>query len=116
MVMNGGVKRVLLPGCVWTGTSFAHPSMPSFPCALTALWVQKEFDATLGYPGEGSLNQGTPLGGERHRVSSESRVLRSRRRTPASSRRQRRRQRPSHNPGEGTPSRQRLGETFALMR
>ncbi|CAK0798447.1 unnamed protein product, partial [Prorocentrum cordatum] len=37
----------------------------SAPAALAATWRGKDFDSTLGYPGEGPLLPGTPLGARR---------------------------------------------------
>ena len=34
-------------------SGFLHPNNFLLPCTLTVLWVQKSFDSTLGFPGEG---------------------------------------------------------------
>ena len=47
--------------CVASPSGFLHPNNFLLPCTVTVLWVQKSFDSTLGFPGEGPT-PGSPIG------------------------------------------------------
>ena len=46
----------LCPACVWSAGSYVNPSVWLLPCVVHPTWKVKEFDSTLGFPGEGPYN------------------------------------------------------------